>query len=91
MGRRFFGLTNSTKEIYLEQVFVLMYYVGFTYVEAYNVPIWTRHWFIRRLNDEIKRSNGNQSTRAAHQNTPDARAMMGRYRSQVPANLRRFT
>jgi len=47
------------------------------------------------MNKEIKRTSdkdGNaQATRAAHQNTPDARAMMGRYRSQVPANLRRFT
>ena len=73
----------------------MMYYMGFTYVECYNIPIWQRRWFIQRMNDEIKRtqdSQGNaQPTRAAHQNTPDARAMMGRYRSMVPANLRRFT
>ena len=42
-------------------------------------------------NDEIKKSNGKQSSHAAHQNTPDARSMMGRYRAQVPAKLRRFT
>ena len=74
----------------------MMYYMGFTYVEAYNIPIWQRRWFITRLNDEIKKSkdaNNGQAppTRAMHQNTPDARAMMGRYRSQVPAKLRRFT
>ena len=72
-----------------------MYYMGFTYVEAYNIPIWQRYWFLERLNKEIKRaneaSNGNASTRAAHQNSPDARAMMGRARSQVPSKLRRFT
>jgi len=65
--------------------------MGFSYVEGYNCPIWMRHWFIKRLNDEIKKSNGKQSSHAAHQNSPDARAMMGRYRSQVPAKLRRFT
>ena len=65
--------------------------MGFTYIEAYNVPVWIRHWMIKRLNDEIKRANGKQSTHAAHQNTADARSMMGRHRSQVPANLRRFT
>jgi hypothetical protein len=65
--------------------------MGFSYYEGYNVPIWMRHWFIRRLNDEIKKANGKQPSHAAHQNSPDARAMMGRYRSQVPAKLRRFT
>jgi hypothetical protein len=69
--------------------------MGFTYWEGYNIPIWQRVWFIQRLNEEIKKSqdkDGNtQPTRAAHQNTSQMREMMGRYRSQVPANLRRFT
>ena len=73
----------------------MMYYVGFTYRECYNIPVWQRRWFIDRLQKEIKRTQdkeGNaQPTRGYHQNTPDARAMMGRYRSMVPANLRRFT
>ena len=72
-----------------------MYYCGFTYKECYNIPIWQRIWFIQRLNSEIKKytdKDGNsQPTRAAHQNTPQQREMMGRYRSQVPSNLRRFT
>ncbi len=73
-----------------------MYYVGFTYAEAYNIPVWQRIWFLKRLNKEIKRANdankGNgAATRAAHQNDPDSRELMGRHRSHVPANLRRFT
>tara|TARA_B100000700_G_scaffold328785_1_gene447818 strand:- start:1166 stop:1387 length:222 start_codon:yes stop_codon:yes gene_type:complete len=73
-----------------------MYYLGFTYGEAYNIPIWQRRWFIQRLNEEIKKSqeaNNGQAppTKAYHQNTQDVRSMMGRMRSQVPANLRRFT
>ena len=73
----------------------MMYYMGFTYVECYNIPVWQRRWFIDRMNQEIKRTqdkDGNQQpTRAAHHNDPNTRAMMGRYRSMVPANLRRFT
>jgi len=73
----------------------MMYYMGFTYVEAYNIPVWQRRWFINRLNTEIKRTqdkDGNsQPTRAAHQNTPDIRELSGRYRNMVPAKLRRFT
>tara|TARA_B100001094_G_C18126849_1_gene769989 strand:+ start:558 stop:761 length:204 start_codon:yes stop_codon:yes gene_type:complete len=67
-----------------------MYYMGFTYVEAYNIPIWIRIWMIKRLNDEIKKS-GKNGNRAAHANDAESRALMGRHRSQVPANLRRFT
>lgn len=70
-----------------------MYYMGFTYVEAYNIPIWQRYWFLERLNKEIKRANDAQSgaSRAAHSNSADARALMGRQRAQVPSKLRRFT
>ena len=70
-----------------------MYYMGFTYQEAYNIPLWQRIWFLERINKEIKKANekNNGSSRAAHANSPDARALMGRARSQVPAKLRRFT
>jgi hypothetical protein len=71
-------------------IFLLMYYTGFSYAEAYNLPIWQRTWFINRINKEMKASQG-QNSRAAHANTPDARAMMSRARAQVPSKLRRFT
>lgn len=63
--------------------------MGFSYVECYNIPVWQRIWFIKRINEEIKKSNG--QSKSTQSNTPDARAMMGRARSQVPAKLRRFT
>ena len=70
-----------------------MYYMGFTYVEAYNIPVWQRVWFLERLNKELKAANEAQSgaSRAAHANSADQRALMGRHRSQVPSKLRRFT
>ena len=67
----------------------MMYYMGFSYIEAYNVPIWIRMWMLKRLNKEIKASNG--QSRSAQHNSPDARSMMGRARAQVPSKLRRFT
>tara|TARA_B100000131_G_scaffold110724_1_gene107700 strand:- start:13983 stop:14267 length:285 start_codon:yes stop_codon:yes gene_type:complete len=92
---RFFGLTPSDKEIFLQQIFLLMYYMGFTYTEAYHLPVWQRIWFINRTNEEIKESakanDGQAQSRAAHMNHPEARSMMNRARSQVPARLRRFT
>ena len=70
-----------------------MYYMGFTYREAYHLPIWQRIWFLERLNTELKRSSddGDNTSRAMHNNTADARALMGRHNPNAPAKLRRFT
>lgn len=89
----FFGLTPEDKEIILEPIFLLMYYMGFSYKECMNLPIWQRKWFIERINTEFKRAKeaNSDSSRAAHQNTPDMRALQGMARPQVPSKLRRFT
>ena len=89
MAFRFFGLTHSDKEVYLEPVFILMYYMGFGNREAMDLPIWQRTWFVDRFVKEMKESQGGD--RSPHNNSPDDRALMGRTRSQVPAKLRRFT
>jgi len=70
-----------------------MYYMGFSYKEAYSLPIWQRFWFIQRINEEFKKANEQnaQASRAAHANTPDIRAMQGNARAQVPSKLARFT
>lgn len=70
-----------------------MYYMGFTYRECMDLPVWQRKWFIERINTEFKRAKENNSdaSRAAHHNTPNTRALQGRARPQVPAKLRRFT
>lgn len=68
--------------------------MGFSYYEAYNIPVWQRNWFIQRLNKEIKKSmedNGSAQTRAAHTNDAQTRSYLGNNRAQVPAKLRRFT
>jgi hypothetical protein len=63
--------------------------MGISWIESYNMPVWQRRWLIKRLNKEIKDSNG--ETKAPQHNTPNTREMQGRQRSQVPARLRRFT
>jgi hypothetical protein len=50
---RFFGLTPSNKDLYLEQIFALIYHLGFTYRDAYNCPVWQRFWFINRLKKQF--------------------------------------
>ena len=63
-----------------------MYYMGFSYKEAYLLPLWERKWFIDRLQKEIKRANGD-----SRQANAEARALMGKSRPEVPSKLRRFT
>lgn len=67
--------------------------MGFTYSEAYRLPIWQRQWFVERLRKELKGPEDKeeyQHSRAAHKNDPQTRAMMG-LRPNAPAKLRRFT
>ena len=91
-ARAFFGLTPSDRELLLEQHFLLMYYLGFTYRESYNIPIKYRMWFIERTGKEIKQGTEKDVPphHAAHQNHPEMNAMMGKHRGQTPARLRRF-
>ena len=56
-----------------------MYYMGFSYIECYNIAVWQRIWFIKRINEEIKKANG--QSRAATDNSAEARAMLGRQRA----------
>jgi hypothetical protein len=92
LGQAFFGLTPSDREYFLEQSFLLMYYMGFSYWECYNIPVQYRIWFITRLNKELSRASEKGSpTRAAHQNDPQTRAMLGMNRGETPARLRRFS
>lgn len=67
-----------------------MYYIGFSYEAAMNLPVWQRTWFIERTVEEFKKSNGEQS-KAAHSNSHDMRALQGKSHTFAPAKLRRFT
>lgn len=71
-----------------------MYYGGFTYTEAYNIPVSYKRWFIDRLVRELTQKSADGAdppTRAAHVDTAEFRATQGRAREQVPSRLRRFT
>jgi hypothetical protein len=85
----FFGLTPEHKEFFLEAAFNLMYYMGFTYNEAMNLPIWQRTWFLERMQKEMSGSKG--QSRAAHANDQGTRTLTGMHRANPPAKLRRFT
>lgn len=90
----FFGLTPSDKaSLFLEPIFALIYYCGFTFNEAWRLPVAYRRWYIDRVIRELKGKNSEDPppNRALHQNDPQTREMLGMARSQSPSRLRRFT
>ena len=70
-----------------------MYYMGFTYSEAYRIPIWQRRWFVERIRKEFKKGEAENVnvSRASHDNTPEQQYLAGRSRTDAPTRLRRFT
>ena len=45
----FFGLSDEYIENVYEQFFLLKYHGGWGFIEAYNLPIRIREWFLKRL------------------------------------------
>ena len=52
--RTFFGLTDEYIESVYEAFFFLKYSGGWSFSEAYNLPIGLRTWFIERLVKQLK-------------------------------------
>ena len=54
----FFGLSDEYIENVYEQIFLLKYHGGWSFIEVYNLPILIRGWFLKRLvkqkNDEAE-------------------------------------
>ena len=57
----FFGLTPENRDVILEQIFVLMQHLNFSYRDAYLLPVWQRSWFIGRLKENIEKQQEAQN------------------------------
>jgi hypothetical protein len=75
----FFGLTSNYHENIYEQFFFLKYHGGWGIMEAYNLPIKLREWFVKRLlrqkeeeSDAIKNASkgGGGKTTLGHRSAP---------------------
>jgi len=51
----FFGLTDQYTENVYEQFFYLKQHGGWSFIEAYSLPIQLREWWVNRLGLEFKR------------------------------------
>jgi hypothetical protein len=55
--RTFFGLDNDYIQNVYEQFFLLKYHGGWSFMEAYSLPIKIRQWFLDRLSNQIEKEN----------------------------------
>ncbi len=55
--RDFFGLNEKYMETVYDQFFSLKYYGGWSFFEAYSLPVGLRLWFLERLSKEIEKIN----------------------------------
>ena len=53
-GLTFFGLTDKYMETVYEQFFLLKHHGGWSFIEAYNLPVGLRHWFLKRLQKQFE-------------------------------------
>ena len=49
----FYGLDDDYMFDVYEQFFFLKYHGGWSFSEAYNLPIKIRHWFVHRLAKQL--------------------------------------
>lgn len=53
----FFGLNDDYIEHVYEEFFIMKYHGGWSFIEAYNLPIVIRRWFLKRLEKQFKDEN----------------------------------
>ncbi len=53
LPRTFFGLTDEYMQSVYEAFFLLKYHGGWSFSEAYNLPLGLRRWFLERLAQQL--------------------------------------
>jgi len=53
----FFGLDSEYIAAVYEEFFIMKYYGGWSFSEAYNLPVQIRRWFLNRLLKQKKDEN----------------------------------
>ena len=55
LRRTFFGLDDAYIKNVYEQFFFLKYYGSWSFIEAYNLPVVIRDWFVKRLLSQLEK------------------------------------
>lgn len=49
-----FGLGNEYIQGVYEEIFAMKHHGGWSFIEAYNLPIQIRRWFLRRIQQQFE-------------------------------------
>ena len=55
MGQTFFGLTPDYMKNIYDIFFNMKMHGGWSFIEAYNLPIGLRTWFVEKLKDHFEK------------------------------------
>jgi hypothetical protein len=66
----FFGLSEDYIEAVYEQLFHLKYYGGWSFFEAYNLPVNIRVWMLQRLVAQKKEENAALNSNSSGMSSP---------------------
>ena len=54
LAQTFFGLSSDYMEQVYNEFFLLKYHGGWSFIEAYNLPVSLRSWFLKRLQRQFE-------------------------------------
>ena len=63
----FFGLDRKYREVQLEEIYILIKELNFSYSDAKKIPLPYRKWFINRLIKDIKKKIGEKEEKVSHE------------------------
>ena len=69
--RTFFGLSPKHKPAIHTQLFEMVYHGhGFTWTELYNMPVWLRKFYYKKIEEALKKQKEAQEKQTKNTNKP---------------------
>ena len=78
----FFGLASDYRRVLHSQIFDLVYHGngGFNWSDVYDMPIWLRHFYIRSIEDLLKKKNAAKQKANKAASKPKGRSTPPKFR-----------
>ena len=86
LQRNFFGLTSEYIEDIYEQFFFLKYSGGWSFTEAYSLPIGLRKWFVERLIKQLK--DEQEAIEEASRSGSRSQTLSTANQPKIPSNMK---
>ena len=88
--RSFFGLTDEYMESVYEQFFFLKYSGGWSFTEAYNLPVGLRMWFVDRLLKQLQAEKEAIEQASKGGSSSNTQTLSPHNQPQMPPNMKQW-